>query len=126
MKARMAVGAVYSWVTPYLAMIDQKEGRFAESIRAFDAILERHPEHAPSYEGLAVSLVKERRFEEARQHFETALRLDPSSVRASYQYGQLLVRMGLRGEAQRYLAIAEELREKDEEAQLVRTLLNPH
>ncbi len=110
----------------YLAMIDQKEGRFPESIRAFDAILERHPEHAPSYEGLAVSLVKERRFEEARQNFETALRLNPNSVRASYQYGQLLVRMGRRSEAQRYLAIAEELRQKDEEAQLVRTLLNPH
>ena len=73
-----------------------------------------------------VSLFREGRYPEARTSFELALKLDPNSARASYQLGQLLVRMGLREEARQQLAAAKGLREEEERTQLVRTLLNPH
>ena len=107
-------------------MIDQKLGRDAAAIKGFESLLERYPDHVLSHEGLAVSLMKEKRYEEARESFERALALDPKSARASYQLGQLLVRMGLRDEAQRQLASAKNLREEEERSQLVWTLLNPH
>ncbi|MDE0127914.1 MAG: tetratricopeptide repeat protein [Bryobacterales bacterium] len=110
----------------YLAMVKQKQGRNEESIRMFRVILESHPVHALSYEGLAVSLFKERQYEESRLNFEKAIELDPTSARANYQLGQLLVRMGLRDEARQQLAVAKDLREEEEKTQLVRTLLNPH
>lgn len=110
----------------YLAMIAQKQGRNEDSIRMFRGILDDHPDHALSYEGLAVSLFKERNYEEARLNFEKAILLDPQSARANYQLGQLLVRMGLRDEARQQLAVAKTLREEEEKTQLVRTLLNPH
>ena len=110
----------------FLAMIEQKQGRDAEAIKGFESILERYPDHALSHEGLAVSLMKETRYAEARDRFERALALNPQSARASYQLGQLLVRMGMREEAQRQLADAKSLREEEERSQLVRTLLNPH
>lgn len=110
----------------FLAMIDQKLGRDARAIKGFESVLKRYPDHVLSHEGLAVSLMKEKRYEEARESFERALALDPKSARASYQLGQLLVRMGLRDEAQRQLASAKNLREEEERSQLVWTLLNPH
>ena len=110
----------------FLAMIEQKQGQDAEAIESFRSILERYPDHGLSHEGLAVSLMKEARYAEARERFERALALNPQSARASYQLGQLLVRMGMREEAQRQLADAKSLREDEERSQLVRTLLNPH
>ena len=110
----------------YLAMIAQKQGRNEEAIRTFEEILEDHPDHALSYEGLAVSQFKTRQYEAARSNFETALKLDPQSARANYQLGQLLVRMGLREQARQQLAIANNLREEEEKTQVVKTLLNPH
>ena len=92
----------------------------------FAEILESHPDHALSYEGLAVSQFKTRQYETARSNFETAIKLDPQSARANYQLGQLLVRMGLRDQARQQLAIAKELREEEEKTQVVKTLLNPH
>ena len=110
----------------YLAMIAQKQGRNEDSIQMFKEILENHPEHALSYEGLAVSQFKIRQYEDARENLDTAIRMNPQSARANYQLGQLLVRMGLREEAKQQLAIAKDLREEEEKAQLVKTLLNPH
>lgn len=110
----------------YLAMIAQKQGRNQEATRMFEEILESHPDHALSYEGLAISQFKRRQYEEARGNFQTAIKLNPRSARANYQLGQLLVRMGLREQARQQLAIAKDLREEEEKAQLVKTLLNPH
>lgn len=110
----------------YLAMIAQKQGRNEDAIQMFREILDSHPEHALSYEGLAVSQFRARQYDEARRNFETAIRLNPQSARANYQFGQLLVRMGLREEAKQQLATAKGLREEEEKAQLVKTLLNPH
>ena len=95
-------------------------------MRIFREILETHPDHAPSYEGLGRSLFKQRQYEEARTQFEKAIELDPKSPAANYQLGQLLARMGLREEAKERLAFAKGLREEAEKTQLVRTLLNPH
>ena len=110
----------------YLAMIAQKQGRNEDAIQMFREILRSHPDHALSYEGLAVSQLKIREYHHARENLETAIGMNPESARANYQLGQLLVRMGLREEAKQQLAIAKELREEEEKTQLVKTLLNPH
>ncbi len=110
----------------YLAMIAQKQGRNETAAGMFREILEDHPDHGLSYEGLAVSLFKQRQYEPARANFRKALALNPDSARTRYQLGQLLIRMGLREEAKRQLALAKGLREEEENNQLVRTLLNPH
>ena len=110
----------------YLAMIAQKQGNNLDAVDMFEKILQQHPGHGLSHEGLAVSQFRLGRHEEARKSFETAIRIDPKSARANYQLGQLLVRMGLREEAQSQLAVARELREEEERAQIVKTLLNPH
>ncbi len=110
----------------YLAMVAQKQGENEESIRRFRDILQRFPDHALSHAGLGLSLFRDRQYEEAKQSFERAIQLDPTSAQASYQLGQLLVRMGLRDEGKRRLEIASGLREEEEKAQVVLTLLNPH
>ncbi len=110
----------------YLAMIAQKQGRNEEATRMFEGILKSHPDHALSYEGLAISQFRLRQYEEARSNFQRAISLNPRSARANYQLGQLLVRMGLRDEARKQLSIAKDLREEEEKTQLVKTLLNPH
>ncbi len=110
----------------YLASIAQKKGNNEEAIGMYAEIVARHPDHAPSYEGLAISQSRLRQYDEARRNFETAIRLDPDSARANYQLGQLLVRMGLREEAMKQLEVARDLREEEEESQIVKTLLNPH
>jgi tetratricopeptide (TPR) repeat protein len=110
----------------FLAMIAQKQGKNHEAIRMFEEILASHPGHTLSHEGLAMSQFRLKQYEKARNSFQAAIRLNPQSARANYQFGQLLVRMGLREEAQQQLAIAKQLREEEESRQVVKTLLNPH
>lgn len=55
-----------------------------------------------------------RRYEEAERRLRKAVELDPESVRANYQLGLVLARMGRKEEADRQLAHAKTLREEDE------------
>ena len=59
-------------------------------------------------------------------HLRSAVRLDPKSVRANYQLGLVLGRLGKKDEADRQLAYAKTLREVDEaSSRLQMRLLDP-
>ena len=53
------------------------------------------------------------RYDEAERKLRHAIRLNPKLVKANYQLGLLLARMGRKDEADRQLALAKSLREED-------------
>ena len=55
-----------------------------------------------------------RRYPEAESHLRTAVRLKPESVKANYQLGLLLARIGKKEEADTQLELAKSLRKEDE------------
>jgi Flp pilus assembly protein TadD len=71
-------------------------------------------------------LMGAQRNDEALRHLRAAVRLDPTSVRANYQLGLLLSRLGKREEAERYLSYARTRREEDHaSSRLQLRLLDP-
>ena len=110
----------------YLALVARDQGRDAEAMEMLDAVLRRHPDHAPSYEALGGLLMNAQRYDEAEEHLRAAVRLNPTSVKANYQLGLLLARMGKKEEADKQLELAKSLREDDEETSRVQLrLLDP-
>jgi tetratricopeptide (TPR) repeat protein len=66
-----------------------------------------------------------RRYSEAENYLTKAIRLNPKSMKANYQLGLLLVRMGKKEEGDKQLEIAKSLRQEDEESSnLQRRLLD--
>ena len=77
-------------------------------------LLGHHPDHAAASETLGMLLMSRQRNDEAELHLRAAVRLNPKSVKANYQLGLLLARLGKKEEADRQLAHAKTLREEDE------------
>ena len=77
-------------------------------------LVERYPDHAPSYEALGGLLMSAQRYAEAESHLQKAVELNPKSVKANYQLGLLLTRMGRKDEAAARLELAKTLRQEDE------------
>jgi len=66
------------------------------------------------------------RYPEAESSLEKAVLLNPKSVKANYQLGLLLTRMGKKDEAEKRLEIAKSLRQEDEAtSRLQLRLLDP-
>jgi len=99
----------------YLALVARDQGRDVEAIQALETLLQRYPDHAPSCEALGSLLMSARRYPEAEASLEKAVRLNPKSVKANYQLGLLLTRMGKKEEADKRLEIAKALRKDDAE-----------
>jgi tetratricopeptide (TPR) repeat protein len=99
----------------YLALVARDQGRDAEAIQALEKLLQRYPDHGPSCEALGSLLMSAQRYPEAQASLEKAVRLNPKSVKANYQLGLLLTRMGKKDEADKRLEIAKALRKDDEE-----------
>jgi Flp pilus assembly protein TadD len=65
-------------------------------------------------------------YTEAESNLEKAVRLDPKSVKANYQLGLLLSRMGRKEESDKQLEIARSLRTEDQSnSRLQLRLLDP-
>jgi len=110
----------------YLALVSRDQGNEAEAIRMLEELLWRYPDHAPSCEVLGGLLMNARRYPEAQASLEKAVHLNPKSVKANYQLGLLLVRMGRKDEADKQLEIAKSLRTEDEaNSHLQLRLLDP-
>ena len=88
-----------------------------------DAVLQRHPDHAPSHEVLGGLLMNAQRYDEAEEHLRAAVRLNPTAVKANYQLGLLLTRMGKKEEAAKQLELTKSLREDDEKTSRVQLRL---
>ncbi len=98
----------------YLALVARDQGHEAEAIDALEKLLRRYPDHAPSCEVLGGLLMGAQRYSDAETRLRKAVALTPKSVKAHYQLGLLLARMGQTEEASEHLDLAKSLRKEDE------------
>jgi tetratricopeptide (TPR) repeat protein len=98
----------------YLALVARDQGNEAAAIVQLQELLRRYPDHALSCEALGSLLMSAHRYPEAESSLEKAVLLNPTSVKANYQLGLLLTRMGKKEEAEKRLEIAKSLRQEDE------------
>jgi tetratricopeptide (TPR) repeat protein len=110
----------------YLALVVRDQGNEAAAIRTLEDVLRRYPDHGPSCEALGGLLMNAHRYPEAETSLEKAVRLNPKSVKANYQLGLLLSRIGKKDEADKQLEVAKSLRKEDEaSSRLQLRLLDP-
>jgi tetratricopeptide (TPR) repeat protein len=110
----------------YLALVARDQGKDAEAIGMLQDLLHRYPDHASSCEVLGSLLMSAQRYPEAEISLERAVQLNPKSVKANYQLGLLLSRMGKKDEADKRLEVAKSLRQEDEaNSHLQLRLLDP-
>jgi tetratricopeptide (TPR) repeat protein len=98
----------------YLALIARDQGHDAEAIDMLETLIRRYPDHAPSCEALGGLLMAAKRYTDAERNLRKAVAITPKSVKANYQLGLLLARMGKEEEADEQLARAQSLRQEDE------------
>ena len=95
---------------------DARETNLRQADLASTRALELEPDLAEAHvaRGLTVSLSK--KFGEAEEHFETAMRLDPKSYQAAYWFGRARLSEGKFDEAVKLFERAAALRPEDHEA----------
>jgi tetratricopeptide (TPR) repeat protein len=104
------IGAYY-----YLALTLQRQGKTAEAEQAARALLARQPDHPPGLVALGEILSSQKRYAEAREVLEQAVALDGSSVKAHYQLGLVLTRLGQADAARAEFAAVNTLNAKADE-----------
>lgn len=110
----------------YLALVARDQGNDTEAIAMLQDLLRRYPDHALACEALGSLLMSAQRYPEAEISLEKAVLLNPKSVKANYQLGLLLTRIGKKNEADKRLEIAKSLRQEDEaNSRLQLRLLDP-
>jgi len=110
----------------YLALVARDQGDEPKAIAALEALLQSHPDHGASCEVLGGLLMSAHRYADAEGYLRKAVRLDPASVKANYQLGLLLTRMGRKDEAAKQLEVAKGLRkEQESSSRLQLRLLDP-
>jgi tetratricopeptide (TPR) repeat protein len=80
-----------------LGLVHQKQGEFAQAIRAHEEAIRLNPRYADAYINLGVDLAAEGRTDDAIARYREAVRLAPYSAGARYNLGRLLSAAG-RGE----------------------------
>jgi len=109
----------------YLALVARDRGHDAEAIAILGKLVQRY-DHGPSCEALSGLRMSAQRYTEAERSLRKAVQLTPKSVKANYQLGLLLARMGRKEEADKQLEFAKLLRKEDEAAsRLQLRLLEP-
>ena len=83
----------------YLALVARDQGHEPEAIAMLEALVQRYPDHGASCEVLGGLLMSAQRYDEPKRYLRKAVRLNPQSVKANYQLGLLLARMGRKEEA---------------------------
>jgi tetratricopeptide (TPR) repeat protein len=99
----------------YLGLVAEGQNNSKQAIEILRDLLHRYPDYALPYEALGSILLKERDFTQALQILEKAVQLNANSVKAHYQLGMLLGRIGKQEESNTQLEIARKL-EADERA----------
>lgn len=102
-----AVGGAAVLVCAVLA--SQQAERWRDSVTLFTHAAEVTPPHVQVELNLAAALKRAGRTEEARRHFEQAVRLDPQSNVALFHWGQELLEAGDTAQAVEVLTRAREL-----------------
>ena len=84
-----------------------------EHVELFRRVVRARPEHAPAHAALGTAYREQGDFAAARTELERAVELDPDDLRASYQLGLVLLRLGEKEAAQKMFARADELRGRE-------------
>ena len=113
-RAHAGVADCYSLLYTYF---DAREFNLRQADKASSKALELEPDLAEGHvaKGLAVSLSK--RFDEAEQEFETAMRIDPKLFQAAYWFARARLSQGSFDEAVKLFERAAALRPEDWETQ---------
>ena len=81
------------------ATLDQRRGRSAEAIAAFEGCVARHPGYAPAQAGLGFALRDARRYDEAVPILRRACELSPENAMYACGLGRALLESGSAEEA---------------------------
>jgi len=110
----------------YLGLTYSALGQDGLAVAVFRDLLKGNPEHAPSLVKLGSILLRQHNYDEAQQHLERAISLDPGSVQAHYQLGLLYRRLGKTAESEIQLAESRRLEsERSSQTDLKLRLLLP-
>ena len=111
----------------YLGLVAEAKGENGQAIATLGDVLRRDSGYSPAYEALGGIFLKERKYPEAEQALEKAVLLNPNSVKAHYQLGILLGRTGRKDDANKELAIVQQLNAAEEKRAGMRLrILTPH
>jgi len=111
----------------YLGLVAEGKGENDRATAIFRDVVRRYPDYSPAYEGLGRVLLKQRKFPEAEQALEKAIFLNPHSVKAHYQLGMLLGRIGKPEDGDKELEIAQKLEAEERKRSAAQLrILSPH
>ena len=103
----------------YLGLTKDRAGKTEEAAQILQSLASRQPDHAATFAALGDVRFKEGNYSAARSVLEKAVQLDSSSVKAHYQLGMVLGRLGQTEQAKREFAIVKTLnKEEDEQAEM--------
>jgi Tfp pilus assembly protein PilF len=96
-----------------LGLFYLRTGNNDEAAKFFREALKRNPQMAASLVGLAKIYMQEEKYRDALAAIDPAVRLAPGSQSAHFLRGQILARLGRRGEAQAEFATAKKMMNAD-------------
>jgi len=111
----------------YLGLVAEGKGQDGDAVAVLQGVLERDSNYGPAYEVLGRILLKQQKYDQAKDALEKAISLNPDSVKAHYQLGMLLGRMGRQDDATKELAIVQQLNEAESKKEGMRLrILSAH
>lgn len=105
--------AVCFWKTSGMESNTERDAR-VESLLKHALTLD--PDYADAYFQLGVLYADERKYTEAVEQYERALKINPNGAITHYRLGQALARLGDQARAQQEFAVFERLRQSESEA----------
>jgi tetratricopeptide (TPR) repeat protein len=103
----------------YLGLTKNRSGETEQAAQILQSLSERHPDHAATFAALGEILFEEHKYSAAHSALVRAVQLAPSSVKAHYQLGMVLGRLGQDDASRREFAIVKTLnQEADEQSEM--------
>jgi len=93
----------------YLGLIKDQQGNSDAAAQIFESLAKRNPDDPATLTALGRILFAQRKLPEAQTVLERAVKLDPSSIKAHYQLGMVLGRLGQREASRREFAAVKSL-----------------
>jgi len=105
-----AMGRVCLKQDYYLALLEERKGNPDGALGILRTLAKNYPDHASTFVALGTTLVQAGNYWEAKQALDRALQLDSSSVKAHYQLGIVLARLGDREGSKKEFALVDMLK----------------
>jgi tetratricopeptide (TPR) repeat protein len=103
----------------YLGLTKNRAGETDEAEQILQSLADRHPDHAATFAALGGILLEQHKYPEAQSALERAIQLDSSFVKAHYQLGIVLGRLGQSDASEKEFAIVKSLnKEADQQTEM--------